>query len=198
MRFYEVLTQIIGLLALERRVSYQALKRRFDLDDAYLADVKAEIIDVHRLAVAQDGTMLVWTGGIPLTPTAAPAQPAALDVLAVAPSAAYGQAPALASTAVPHAAPTVTPDAERQQVSVLFCDLVDSTRLSRQLDPEDYRTVIRAYQEAAVAAIQPFDGYVAQYLGDGLLLYLAGRRPTKTLPYGPCTPAWPFSTRWDR
>ena len=75
MRFYEVLTQIIGLLALERRVSYQALKRRFDLDDAYLADVKAEIIDVHRLAVAQDGTMLVWTGGIPLTPTAAPAQP---------------------------------------------------------------------------------------------------------------------------
>jgi class 3 adenylate cyclase/tetratricopeptide (TPR) repeat protein len=54
---------------------------------------------------------------------------------------------------------------------VLFCDLVDSTRLSRQLDPEDYRTVIRAYQEAAVAAIQPFDGYVAQYLGDGLLLY---------------------------
>lgn len=68
MRFYEVLTQIIGLLALERRVSYQALKRRFDLDDAYLADVKAEIVDVHRLAVDQDGTMLVWTGGMSLAP----------------------------------------------------------------------------------------------------------------------------------
>jgi hypothetical protein len=91
MRFYEVLTQIIGLLALERRVSYQALKRRFDLDDAYLADLKAEIIDVHRLAVDQDGTMLVWTGGMSLDAPAA-----------------YGQAPALASTAVPHAAPTIS------------------------------------------------------------------------------------------
>ena len=162
MRFYEVLTQIIGLLALERRVSYQALKRRFDLDDAYLTDVKAEIVDVHRLAVDQDGTMLVWTGGLALAAT--PAQPAALDV---APAAADRQEPALASTA----APPVAPAAERRQVTVLFCDLVDSTKVSRQLDPEDYRTVIHAYQETAVAAIQPFDGYVAQYLGDGLLLY---------------------------
>ena len=53
----------------------------------------------------------------------------------------------------------------------MFCDLVDSTSLAQQLDPEDYRAVVRAYQEAAVAAIQPFDGYVAQYLGDGLLVY---------------------------
>jgi hypothetical protein len=74
MRFYEVLTQIIGLLALERRVSYQALKRQFDLDDAYLADLKAEIVDVHRLTVDQDGTMLVWTGGMSLAFTAAPAR----------------------------------------------------------------------------------------------------------------------------
>jgi class 3 adenylate cyclase len=72
--------------------------------------------------------------------------------------------------AVPYPALTAASAAERRQVTVLFCDLVDSTRLSRQLDPDDYRTVIRAYQ-AAVAAIQPFDGYVAQYLGDGLLLY---------------------------
>jgi class 3 adenylate cyclase len=54
---------------------------------------------------------------------------------------------------------------------VLFCDLVDSTSLAQQLDPEDYRAVVRAYQKAAVAALQPFDGYVAQYLGDGLLVY---------------------------
>jgi class 3 adenylate cyclase len=49
--------------------------------------------------------------------------------------------------------------------------LVDSTRLSQLLDAEDYRTVVRAYQQAAVTAIQPWDGYVAQYLGDGLLVY---------------------------
>ena len=125
MRYYEVLTQIIGLLALERCVSYQVLKRRFDLDDAYLADLKAEIVDVHRLAVDQNGTMLVWTGGTSLALTAAPAQTAALDVLGAAPPAAYGQAPALASKAVPHAASTVAPEAERRQVTVLFCNLVD-------------------------------------------------------------------------
>jgi class 3 adenylate cyclase/tetratricopeptide (TPR) repeat protein len=63
------------------------------------------------------------------------------------------------------------PEAERRQVTVLFCDLVDSTRLSQQLDAEDYRAVGRAYQTAAVTAMQPWDGYVAQYLGDGLMVY---------------------------
>jgi class 3 adenylate cyclase len=171
MRFYEVLTQIIGLLVLEQRVSYQVLKRRFGLDDAYLADFKAEIIEVHRLAADLDGTMLVWTGGVSPSHAAAPAQHTALDVLKVAPPAAYGPPPPLLPTAVPHPAPTVTAEAERRQVTVLFCDLVGSTTLSQQLDPEEYRTVVRAYQEAAVTALQPFDGYVAQYLGDGLLVY---------------------------
>jgi class 3 adenylate cyclase len=64
-----------------------------------------------------------------------------------------------------------TPEAERRQLTVLFCDLVDSTRLSRQLDPEDYREVVRAYQAAAAEVVQRFDGYIAQYLGDGLLVY---------------------------
>ena len=63
------------------------------------------------------------------------------------------------------------PEAERRQLTVLFCDLVDSTRLSRQLDPEDYREVVRAYQAAAAEVVQRFDGYIAQYLGDGLLVY---------------------------
>ena len=53
----------------------------------------------------------------------------------------------------------------------MFCDLVDSTHLSRQLDPEDYRAVVRAYQEAAAAVSQRFDGSMAQSLGAGLLVY---------------------------
>ena len=53
----------------------------------------------------------------------------------------------------------------------MFCDLVDSTRLASQLDPEDYRAVVRAYQQTCAAVIQPFDGHIAQYLGDGLLVY---------------------------
>ena len=64
-----------------------------------------------------------------------------------------------------------TPDAERRQLTVMFCDLVDSTRLSSQLDPEEYREVVRAYQETCVEVIQRFDGHIAQLLEDGLLVY---------------------------
>src|SRR5262244_2030216 len=53
----------------------------------------------------------------------------------------------------------------------MFCDLVGSTQLSGQLDPEDLRAVVRSYQEAAAAVIQRYDGHIAQYLGDGLLVY---------------------------
>ena len=64
-----------------------------------------------------------------------------------------------------------TPEAERRQLTVLFCDLVGSTQLSGQLDPEDWRAVVRAYQEVAAEVIQHYAGHIAQYLGDGLLVY---------------------------
>jgi hypothetical protein len=54
---------------------------------------------------------------------------------------------------------------------VLFCDLVDSTALSSQLDPEDLRQVVRVYQDTCAKVIARFDGHIAQYLGDGLLVY---------------------------
>ena len=53
----------------------------------------------------------------------------------------------------------------------MFCDLVDSTKLSSQLDPEDYRDVVRAYQRVCTEVIARFDGHIAQLLGDGLLVY---------------------------
>jgi predicted ATPase/class 3 adenylate cyclase len=54
---------------------------------------------------------------------------------------------------------------------VLFCDLVDSTTLARQLDPEEWREVVRAYQETCAKVIARYEGHIAQYLGDGLLVY---------------------------
>ena len=54
---------------------------------------------------------------------------------------------------------------------MLFCDLVDSTHLASQLDPEDLREVVRAYQEACAKVIARYEGHIAQYLGDGLLVY---------------------------
>jgi class 3 adenylate cyclase/predicted ATPase len=62
-------------------------------------------------------------------------------------------------------------DAERRQVTVMFCDLVGSTRLSEQLDPEDLREVMRAYQGVCAEVIKRFEGYIAKYLGDGILVY---------------------------
>jgi class 3 adenylate cyclase len=64
-----------------------------------------------------------------------------------------------------------TPEAERRQLTVLFCDLVDSTVLSGQLDPEEWREVVQAYQASCAEVIQRYDGHIAQYLGDGLLVY---------------------------
>jgi class 3 adenylate cyclase/tetratricopeptide (TPR) repeat protein len=61
--------------------------------------------------------------------------------------------------------------AERRQITVMFCDLVGSTELASMLDPEEFRELLQAYQTACTAAIERFAGYVAQYLGDGILAY---------------------------
>ena len=63
------------------------------------------------------------------------------------------------------------PEAERRQLTVLFCDLVDSTALATQLDPEELREVVRAYQATCAKVIARYEGHIAQYLGDGLLVY---------------------------
>src|SRR5215510_4399645 len=62
-------------------------------------------------------------------------------------------------------------EAERRQLTVLFCDLVGSTALSAQLDPEELREVVRAYQETCTTVIRRYEGHIAQHLGDGLLVY---------------------------
>jgi class 3 adenylate cyclase/tetratricopeptide (TPR) repeat protein len=70
----------------------------------------------------------------------------------------------------PSAAPPSTP-AERRQLTVLFCDLVNATGLSERLDPEDLRDVLREYQRRCAEIVRGLDGHVAQYLGDGMLVY---------------------------
>lgn len=63
------------------------------------------------------------------------------------------------------------PDGERRQLTVLFCDLVGSTALSTRLDPEELRELVRAYQAACAEVVERYGGHIAQYLGDGLLVY---------------------------
>lgn len=68
-------------------------------------------------------------------------------------------------------APRSGPDAERRQLTVMFCDLVGSTALASALDPEDYRAILRAYHEACAGTVVRFGGFVAKYMGDGVLVY---------------------------
>jgi class 3 adenylate cyclase len=69
------------------------------------------------------------------------------------------------------AAPAAPDTAERRQVTVMFSDLVGSTALSARMDPEDMREVISAYQKCVAETVQRFGGFVAKYMGDGVLVY---------------------------
>src|SRR6266536_4521227 len=82
--FNEVLSQTIAMLQQHGRVSYRALKRQFALDDAFLEDLKYELIEVQQRAVDHDGTVLVWTGdaSAAATPIPAPSQSAAVPPIA--------------------------------------------------------------------------------------------------------------------
>src|SRR5256884_7691269 len=149
MDFVAVVDQAIALLRQRGRLTYRTLQLQFQLDDVHLAALKDELIKGQRLAADEDGEVLVWTGDTetsvsPASPSSQPAPP-----------------PAASSP----------PGAERRQLTVLFCDLVDSTPLASQLDPEDLRAVVRAYQDTCAKVIARFEGHIAQYLGDGLLVY---------------------------
>ena len=64
-----------------------------------------------------------------------------------------------------------SPSAERRQLTIMFCDLVGSSALAARLDPEDLREVIAAYQRTIATLVAQFRGFVARYMGDGVLVY---------------------------
>ena len=149
MDFVAVVDQVIVLLRQRGRMTYRTLQRQFQLDDDALHDLTDEILYAHPEVRDDAGRGLVWTGD-----TETPVSPASSSPLHAPPPAASSP-----------------PEAERRQLTVLFCDLVDSTALASQLDPEDLREVVRAYQDTCAKVIARFEGYIAQYLGDGLLVY---------------------------
>src|SRR5262245_14479481 len=143
MTFYEVLDQVVALLQRQGRMSYRALKREFALNDDFVEDLKEELVGARRLASDEDGRFLIRTG--------AP-EPAVAASRLLAP-----QSAAPATTLRP-------PEAERRQLTVMFCDLVGSTALSEQLDPEELREVEREYQRRCATVIDRFEGYLAKYI----------------------------------
>jgi hypothetical protein len=137
MTFDDILAQVLELLKRQGRVSYSALKRRFDLDDNYLNDLKDELLFAHPVVDA-DKRGLIWTGDM------ASGQTVASQLTQPTPQAPLQQHLSSQSVSVPSTTPH-TLEAERRQLTVMFCDLVESTRLASQLDPEDLRTIDLLY-----------------------------------------------------
>jgi class 3 adenylate cyclase len=154
--FVAVVDQVLALLRQRGRMTYRTLQRQFQLDDDALHDLTEELFYAYPEVRDDAGRGLVWTG------EGGPTPPSSSTMLQAVPH------PAQPETAL---AATPRPEAERRQLTVLFCDLVDSTALSAQLAPEDLREVMRAYQDTCAKVIARFDGHIAQYLGDGLLVY---------------------------
>ena len=113
MDFYAILDQVIALLRQRQRVTYRALKVQFQLEDEALEALKEELIEAQHLAADEAGRILVWIGdaGTPSAPGPPLPQPATQQ-----------DTPAERPPAASH-----PPEAERRQLTVLFCDLVDST-----------------------------------------------------------------------
>jgi hypothetical protein len=133
-----VADQVIELLRSRGRVSYRVLKLQLQLDDEAIEALKDELIYAQHVALDEDGRVLVWTGG----PSAPPA-PASTS----SPPGPSGRQADLPTEVIPRPADARGTNAERRQLTVLFCDLVDSTVLASQLDPEEWREVVQAYQE---------------------------------------------------
>jgi class 3 adenylate cyclase len=162
MGFYDVLDQILDLLRRRRRVTYRVLKREFQLDDAFIEDLKEELIYGQQLAVDEDGRVLVWTGAtqeITPTPTPAPASPQAPAPLAYTPQHLTEKILASRSALA----------GERKQVTVFFADIKDSTRLIEGLDPEAAQQLLDPAIHLMMDAVHRFEGTVNQVLGDGIM-----------------------------
>jgi hypothetical protein len=179
-RFQALLLVVIPLLPRERRVTYRTLKYVLNLDEALLEEIRRELI-FKKLAIDEDGEGLVWVGDTQFVAAQAvptPIPPATGKTSGVPSPIEPPRPPLLIETDMPSTGPTApaeahstealqdaladiseavrsAPEAERRQLTVMFCDLADSTALSQQLDPEDLLEVVRAYQATAAAVIQP-------------------------------------------
>ena len=150
MGFLDTVEKAALLLERNGRVSLRVLRREFSVEGEVLDDLVAELVEqgVARL----DGNVLVRAGSEKIDESSTQAMQAPPSESAASPSGAFDSG-------------------ERRQLTVMFCDIVDSTELSQRIDPEELSAIIRAYRSVCVEATKRYDGHVAQYLGDGVMIY---------------------------
>src|SRR6516165_3070882 len=161
MTFEEILDQAIAMLQRRGRVSYNTLKRQFQLDDAALEDLKEALLFAHPQIADEAGRGLIWPGDT-------------ASVAAPAPAPALVQAPAPLTYTPPYLAEKILTsrralEGERKQITVLFADLKGSTELIRDLDPEQAQALLDPALHAMMDAVHRLEGTVNQVLGDGIM-----------------------------
>src|SRR5215510_1376551 len=170
MDYDAVLAQVLALLQQEQRVAYRILKRRLQLDDETLEDLKDDLIYAKKLAVDEDNRVLVWVGE--QAAAAAPPPVSETPVLTSAPASDHEREPL--SYTPRHLADKILTsrsalEGERKQVTVLFADVAGFTTLAEQLDPEIVHDIINRCFEGITAEVHRFEGTINQYTGDGVM-----------------------------
>ncbi len=166
----ELISQVQELLQRDKRVSYRMLKRRFDLGDDYIEDLKDELIYAKKLATDEDNRVLVWGCDTDLDakPTAAPSTPEATPSPTTTPEVEpLSYTPQYLTEKILTSRSAL--EGERKQVTVLFADIKDSTELIRDLDPEDAQKLLDPAIHIMMESVHRFEGTVNQVLGDGIM-----------------------------
>jgi class 3 adenylate cyclase/tetratricopeptide (TPR) repeat protein len=161
MDYDAILTKVLALLQREQRLSYRVLKRRLQFDDDVLEDLKEDLIYAKKLAVDEDGRVLVWTGDTVMAPAMStkPVQAPVRAPLTYTPP--YLTEKILTSRSAL--------EGERKQVTVLFADLKGSMELLADRDPEEARHILDPVLERLMAAVHRYEGTVNQVMGDGIM-----------------------------
>jgi class 3 adenylate cyclase len=167
MGFYESLDQILDLLQRRGRVTYRALQREFNLDDALLADLKEELLYAQH-PVVEEGRGLVWMGD------AASVAARLTAPVPIPDSSVTDQEQAPLSYTPPHLVEKILSsrsalEGERKLVTVLFCDLAHSTAIAARLGPEAMHTLLNRFFALALDTVHRYEGTVNQFLGDGFM-----------------------------
>jgi class 3 adenylate cyclase/tetratricopeptide (TPR) repeat protein len=166
MAFEDIVDQALEMVRRRGRVTYRMLKVQFSLDDDLLEVLKEELIYGQRVAVDEDGRVLVWTGA----PETASPPPASVPASAHATD---QQLPPIFYTPTYLTEKILTArralEGERKQVTVLFADIKDSTELIRDLDPEAAQQLLDPAIHIMMDAVHRFEGTVNQVLGDGIM-----------------------------
>ena len=172
MDFTLLLTLVTFLLEREGRLSYRYIRRQFGLDEKVLEELRYELVVGQRLAIEDEAEALIWIGtadgpASPDGPRQAVESASAEYPLPRSHGGVNHDSDVVGSTSIAQKSPA----AERRQLTVMFCDLAGSTELSTKMDPEDLREVITSFQNKCREAIKRYDGFIARYMGDGLLIY---------------------------